>query len=228
MRTMNGFIAVGLIALCAGAASADSLTGSYSPTFTQNLALTVQGWNIGPSNNFQSRQFNWVRSDLPAGAGVDNTIPAQFAGYCVEINQPVVANTQVAYEVVTPQSYGYSANQILLLSRLWGSFASSINSATMSAGFQAAVYEITYDADGAGLNLSTGNFIVQDASIAAKITAQTMLSQITVPNYSGGFSPVAILVSPTAQDQIVRVPAPATGALAVVGAGLIARRRRKA
>jgi hypothetical protein len=225
---MNGFIAAGLIAICAGAASADSLTGAYTPSFTQSLALTVQGWNIGPSNNFQSRQFNWLRSDLPAGLGVDNTIPAQFVGYCVDINQPAAANTQIAYEVVTPQAYGYSANQILLLSRLWGSFANSINSATMSAGFQAAVYEIAYDADGAGLNLSTGNFIVQDASIAAKITAQTMLSQITVPNYSGGFSPVAILVSPTAQDQIVRVPAPASGALAVVGAGLIARRRRTA
>jgi hypothetical protein len=230
MRTMNGFIAAGVVALLAGSASADSLTGSYSSSFTQTVALTVQGWNIGPSNNFDSRQFNWSRSDLPAGMGVDSTIPASFVGYCVEINQPVPANTQVGYEVVTPASFGYNANQILLLSRLWGEYANAINSSVMSAAFQLSIYEVAYDGDGPGINLDTGDFIVQNvgSTFAVKIAAQTMLGVVTAPNYAGGVAPIAVLTSPTAQDQLVRVPAPASGALAVVGAGLIARRRRNA
>jgi hypothetical protein len=216
------------LVLSVGSASAQgTLTGSHTTSLNLNVALTVtSGWDVGPNNNLTTSKFNWNRSDLPAGMGVDGTIQQNFVGYCVEINQGVNANTQIQYVVTNPATAGFSANEITLFSRLWGEFFGNVNSPETSAAFQIAVYEIIFDADGAGLNTSGGIFSVQGVSSTPRDIAQNWLSFISAPGYAGGSVPIAILVSPTSQDQLVQFPAPGTGVMALGAVGLLARRRR--
>jgi hypothetical protein len=216
-----------LVLSSAPALAQGTLTATHTTSLNLNVALSVSsGWSIGPNNNLTTSKFDWDRSDLPAGPGVDNVISDLFTGYCVEINQGVNANTSIQYVVTEPDDYGLSANEILLLSRLWGEFFDNVNSANTSAAFQIAVYEILFDADGAGANVTTGIFTVQDVSATPRGIAQSWLTTITAPGYSGGTAPIRILVSPTSQDQIVQFPAPGTGVIALGAAGLLARRRR--
>lgn len=218
-----------VLAVSAGsvfAGAALTLTAQYEPSNTQTLSCLVNG----QFDAIDMRTFNWDRSDLPAGPGVDTTIPDLFQGYCIETSQAVSGGTPHQYLVITPEESGLDAADIVLLSRLWGSFFSQVDSGIKAAAFQAAIYEIILDTN---VDLASGNFIVQvvqnnNNHTLARADVESWLSIITDVNYNGPVEALSVLKSETVQDQITRVPAPGAGMLGVIGAGLLAARRRRA
>ncbi len=217
-----------LLAVSAGSAfaGADTLTGQYGGLNELQIGVNVNG-SINSINMFT---FNWDRTDLPAGPGVDTTIPDLFLGYCIELTQGVSGGTPHTYLVLDPAAAGLDATDILRLSRLWGSFANLVDSPVKAAAFQMSIYELILDTN---VNLSADNFIVQNLmnnpnQTAAKALAESWLAAVIDPNYAGPVDTLAVLRSETVQDQIVRVPAPGAAALGLVGTGLLAARRRRA
>ncbi len=219
------FVFAGLASLpfAAASADADTLTGKYSGSLSMPVAIQSPVYSGGVPNSISTFKFNWDRSDLPAGPGVDNTIPDLFVGFCIELDQGVAGNTTTTYNVVAPSAVGLDATKSLMLSRLYGSFHDTLASANDVAAFQCSIYEIVYD--GSNVNLSSGNFLVQDISITVKTAAQFMLAAAVNP--ASPTAQLVVLQSDTKQDQLVRVvPTPASAALGLLGGGLMIRRRR--
>lgn len=210
-------VAAGLV--IASAASADTITAKWSGSHGQGNSVVFNG----DARNINSVTFNWTRLDSP-GPGVDATIANFFKTYCVEITQNVGSSGSThVYQVKTPIEAGYTAQQGLMLGRLWASFQPLVNSKTTSAAFQLAVWEIVLDG---GFDLGSGNF--KAASPAASVTlATSWLSHVTDANYDGPFMPARILTSPTKQDQFTAIPTPGSLALLTLGGLLCAARRRK-
>jgi hypothetical protein len=229
MRTRTDLLlgfGVALSLAGSGDAFAGTVTGRYTPSFSRNVGLTYTDWDIGPSNNTTTFTFNWRRSDLPPGPGVDTTLPEQFVSYCIDLNQEVSGNQTHTYEVVTLTSKGFSATQILLLSRLWGAFQALVNSPDTSAAFQTSVYEIIYDGNGT-INLNAGDLIMQTPD-SAKAIATSWLAQVADLNTPLPTVPLAALTNPTLQDQLVVIPSPGAAVLFVAAGGVLAARRRRA
>ncbi len=205
-------------------ASADTIKAK----FTSSLGMAVNVTSPVNNGNVNTVKFSWTRTDTP-GPGVDFTIPNNFNTYCVDLAQYVSANTNYTYNVVTPAAHGFTANQETLLSRLWATQFSNVDTANESAAFQVAVWEIVYDTNA---TLTSGTFVLNNASAVATL-AQGWLNTITDANFSfnGTLPQISVLESSTAQDQITvlpsNVPAAGTGVLGLAGLGLLAKRQRR-
>lgn len=111
------------------------------------------------------------------------------------------------------------------LSRLATEAYGSINNATGSAAFQAAVWAISFDNTGS-YNLASGAFTMTAPSTVTQ-QAQTWLDGLG--NYSSGGYSISAWVSPTQQDALVftRVQEPGTYSMLLAGLvlmGFAARR----
>lgn len=92
---------------------------------------------------------------------------------CVDVLHDMkFGTTWTNYNAVTPAAYGFSPAQVGLFNRLYTNYyASSHASNENAAAFQIAVWEITYDGNGA-LNIDAGNFdLGTGGSAAARSTA---------------------------------------------------------
>lgn len=219
MRTATA-ASVAALALAAGASfvSADTLKAHYATSYWQNINLT----RAGNTNDIPTVTFNWTRTDVP-GPGVDATIPVNFDSYCIELTQTVGGGDNV-YTVMSPAAAGLSGFQELMLERLWGSFKAGVDSQEKSASFQAAVWEIIYDA--ASMDIQSGNFLVNAPSTGVQAQAQAYLNAVNVSSYFGAITNIVVLHSEESQDQIANIPAPATAGLGLLSLGALARRRR--
>jgi hypothetical protein len=209
--------AIALAAVVGGlsAAHADTVTARYTGTYGQGIDVTLTPTING---NVNTVTFNWVRTDT-AGPGVDSTVENAFIAYCCELGQSVSANTDYVYTVQTAAEHGFTANQEMLLGRLWASYKNGVNSAATSAAFQMAVWELSFDT---GADLEAGTFLGNGgASIVA--LAQSYLDAITSPSYGGAQHQIRVLHHPTAQDQLIPTP----GSLALLGLGGLAVSRRR-
>lgn len=211
-------------AVAAGGASAlaDTVTAFYTSTFDQD----VNHSRGGNTNDQRTVKFNWSRTDGGpdgGGSGVDVTVPAAFPTYCVDLDQNVSANTNYTFEVQSFAQAGFGATQELYLERLWGTYFSSVTDSTVSAAFQMAVWELTFDTGG---DLANGNYRGNSApSVVA--AAQIMLSDVTSGSFSGLTQDLVVLHSDSVQDQITP-PIPAPGAIALAGlSAAVAYRRRR-
>lgn len=111
------------------------------------------------------------------------------------------------------------------LSRLASEAYASVNNATASAAFQAAIWAISFDNTGV-YNLASGAFTVS-APAAVKLQAQAWLDGLG--NYSAGGYTISAWTSPTAQDVMVftKVPEPATYSMLFGGIILMWRSARR-
>lgn len=218
--TTMKFVAAAAVAMgVSGIAHADTISGAFTTSHGQQINITSPTLN----GNVNTVKFNWTRSDTP-GAGIDASIATSFNSYCVDLAQVVSANTNYTFNVVSPMEHGFSADQTMLLERLWADYFPTIDSAEKSAAFQMSIWEIIHDPT---FSLSSGVFKVNNAAPAAAL-ASSWLSNVSSVSYStvNAMPQLVVLQSPTAQDQITVIPAPATGALACMGLIALASRRR--
>lgn len=212
--------AAAIIAGLASQAHADTLTGRFSYSHLSSINITSPTL----SGNVNTVKFNWTRQDLP-GDGVEPLLPTLFNSACIEPAQTISSGTNHVFNVLTPAEFGYSPMQVTMLQRLWADFYPQVDTADESAAFQMSVWEIVHDEN---VDLSAGLFRVNSA-IAATTLATGWLGNVSAESYvtSAPLPDLVVLESSTVQNQIAAIPAPATGALAVLAAaGILARRRR--
>lgn len=153
-----------------------------------------------------------------------------FSAMCVDVmHYMTFGTTYTDYTPKTPAAFGFSATQVGLLNRLYTNYYAASHGSNADAGaFQIAVWEITYDGNGA-LNTAAGNFTLGSGGDAtAKATANTWLSTLASQSTGAWNFTVLDSISVTGgpgvtQDLLVAIPVPepSTYALLLAGLGLI-------
>lgn len=227
-RTQSTTLALTLAAVAglagAGTAHAATIRGTISADFITTVNIQSPVIN----STVDTARFRFSRDDT-AGPGVDNMLARNFTAYCAEANQGATLFESHLYNVQTGAERGLTSTQEMLLSRLWATKLPEVNTLNESVGFQLAVWEILYDTN---LNVTSGPFLVTGSASAATI-AQGYLNMVSDGEFSTNLPlpTMKFLQSSTRQDLITAgppIPAAGTGAAALAGLGLMARRRRKA
>lgn len=156
-----------------------------------------------------------------------------FSAMCVDVMHDLsFGTTYTNYTAMTPAAYGFSATQVGLFNRLYTNYyAASHTSYANAAAFQIAVWEITYDGNGA-LNHGADIFTLGSGGNAtAKSTAASWLSSLT-PLATSAWTFTVLDSQSVTQDLLVAIPVPEpeTYVLLLAGLGLLGfvARHRKA
>ncbi len=173
-----------------------------------------------------------VNGNYPAGEFSILLNGQSFTSLCVDVTHHIsFGPTYTDYTVKTASSYGFSNTQIGLFNKLYTAhYAESHASSEKAAAFQMAVWEITYDGNGA-LNLGTNSFTMgTTGNNNAKNIATGWLN--TLNNAQQGNWKFTVLDSKDYQDQLVAAPVPEPAEFAMLLAGLgmigsIARRKTR-
>ena len=158
-----------------------------------------------------------------------------FSAMCVDVMHDLsFGTTYTNYTAMTPVAYGFSATQVGLFNRLYTDYyATSHTNGVNAAAFQIAVWEITYDGNGA-LNHGADIFTLGSGGNAtAKSTAASWLSSLTpLATSAWTFTVLDSRGDSATQDLLVAIPVPEpeTYALLLAGLGLLGfvARHRKA
>ena len=158
-----------------------------------------------------------------------------FSAMCVDVMHDLsFGTTYTNYTAMTPVAYGFSATQVGLFNRLYTDYyATSHTNGVNAAAFQIAVWEITYDGNGA-LNHGADAFkLGSGGNTTAKTTAASWLSSLTpLATSAWTFTVLDSRGDSATQDLLVAIPVPEpeTYALLLAGLGLLGfvARHRKA
>jgi PEP-CTERM motif-containing protein len=226
------------ISWVAGLASLWALSASATP-----ISVAFQGF----SNGSQNGSISGVRdAGVAAGQFEFNVVSGVFwdttlDAFCIDVTTNLITGGSASYDLLAANtSTRLNNNQRSLIASLYDQHGSQITSATNSAAFQLALWEIVYDS---ATSLALGNGSFSGSGFGSSLTtAQSWLGGLNTsgtysssnydffvleaPNNDNGrdINQSLLLVKPTS------VPEP--GTLALLSAGLIAcglaRRRRVA
>lgn len=247
---MKFVLGVAAIAALAGSASAATVKAKYTGlaqnTGTYNLSLQHNSGTLTASVKAGALKHE-VTGDSQTFAG------KTLRTFCVDLAQNVVGSVKTyniisAAEAPDPdaptgnvgtlragylQSLYYNAMQAGLLDK-YGSATDSMTN-QQAAAFQLVIWELAFE-DGGALAAAAGlggyaSLLANDSfevtnSIAAGVASnlETFFSWAFNGDKLGGLRAMS---SQTAQDQLIVIPLPAGGAMALAGlAGVAARRRR--
>lgn len=216
--------AFGLMAgLWALGASAAPITVSYTGFTQGSQSGTISGVrNVGVN----AGQFGFNVLD-DGGVYWDTTLQ----GFCIDVTTNLVVSGPVQYDLVAATSSSrLNAQQLSLIGSLYDQHAGSLTTATNSAAFQLALWEILYDPGTLQLT-NNGSFHASAFGGNARSVAQGWLNGL---DNSGSYvashefwvleSPLSAAGKLTTQSLLVARPAavPEPGTLALLGMGLLA------
>ncbi len=220
---------------------AGTISANYLPLMGGDLHFTTNlPGHVGAKTSRGGIMFGF-RSDLPAGFGVDNTVPSFFLASCVEVGEAIdlpANNTHlnVANLLGSTTTLGGISGPVFFdtartswAEKLWGTFATQATNATTARAFQLALWEIAFD-DDLTLDGPGTPFFVDLAQYQPGITdlAESWLAAIRADD---GVDQLArtrlLLMSATGlQDLVTPIPEPATLVMLLSGV-LFARVRMR-
>lgn len=225
-------------------------TLAAAPAMAQSVMMLYNGTGLGSNVRVT---FGTTTNDVFAGqlrhsitspTNTDPRLNGNFVTFCIDLAQ-VVSGQNRAFDVVqlntAPAILG---DKVMRASALESLFANVGNAPLMwntsndyAAAFQLAIWEIVNDFDStkanAGLDITSGEFTARRTNNAA-LTSGVMNNLNTFLGFAraGTSMPMSHsllgIANGTNQDQVAVIPTPAAAALAGLGMGLIAARRRRA
>ena len=212
------------IAGICGGAQAGTITGKFTYDLKSTVDITASGGIY--NGNVNTVAFHWKRTDH-SGAGVDSSVPITFDTYCVDLKQSVSASQSYTFNVIPLANAGYSQTKMDLLRTLWTLNKPAVNTSTVAAAFQVAIWEIIYDTNN---NVTTGTFKLNSPTSVRNV-ATNMLNTAVAMRGKAPMANLVVLRSDCAQDQLCElppsIPTPGTATLAAAGVLMAVRRKRK-
>jgi hypothetical protein len=221
-----------------------------SPGITTDLSGTFDGVHesYGPGTIYTG-VYNLTNDPTHAsgqGVTISNELGTTIHGFCMDVLQNASSNFQ-QYQVIALDSGPIgSANTAMGTTRaneireLFGRFYSQSFTNTQAAAFQAAIWEIEYEAAGNPLNVTSGSVVVAQSDPAVQTVADGWLGSLT-GNSAYYDNNVCAIGSGTYQDYVFTtstinfsaspVPEPLTITavmMALGGLGMYVRKRTKA
>jgi hypothetical protein len=163
----------------------------------------------------------------------DGALNGNWGGFCIDVSQlSGSASNYNTSTLATAPIPGASmgdvrAGQVAwLLNKYWGASPD----ATTASALQAAVWEIINEKTDSTYNLASGNITVSGGGAATAAGWLNTINALTAGGYDWagyGSAGYTALVSPTLQDYVIRVPAPAAVLLGMLGLAAAGRKLRR-
>ncbi len=225
---------LGAGALCAAIAAT-------APTAADASAIWVRDgngdtvFNGGPGSVNLTVTVNGASTAVAAGAfalqySFDQTDWTNFLTYCLEPDELLaVSGTTPRIGSLTSgignaAEYASTAAALRGLVNTW--FADSLTSATRSAAFQVALWEVAFDGNG---DLAAGGFRFTQGGTTPNAVRSQALLYLNAANWMQDGDELDVIRRTGSQDLIVQITEPATLALlamGLLGLGIAARRWR--